>query len=209
MHPHDAPPTAQPSVPENLYAPPKAAIADPLAVGSAPEFYVVGSGKFLILYFATLGAYQLYWFWKHWALQRARHQLKVWPVPRALFSIFFAHALNARITGRLEQRGLAYAWSPGGWATLYVVCVILGQILDRVAASGTGWPVTSIIALAMLLPAGLSLAKAQRAANTACDDPDGQRNERLTPANYVWILLGVLLWALVLFGLTIPPEELS
>lgn len=203
---HEADPNA---FPENLYAPPKAVVADQARASVVPEFYVVESGKFLILFFGTLGFYGLYWFWKHWASQRDRHRLDVWPVPRAIFSIFFAHALNRRITQRLAQREIAYAWSPGGWATLYVVATILSRIFDRLTILGIGWPTTDILALAAMVPVGVSLLQAQHAANMACDDPEGSGNERLTAANYVWLLVGGLVWVLALFGLTISPEEMT
>lgn len=208
MHEEASSSTPQ-AAPDNLYAPQKSVVADMARAESAPEFYVVESGKLLILFFGTLGMYQVYWFWKHWPLQRDRHKLDVWPIPRTSFSIFFAHALNARITQRLAQREIAYAWSPGSWATLYVICTILGNVLDRMSFWGIGWPTVGILSLALLLPAGASLLYAQRAANLGCDDPEGVRNEHLTVVNYLWLVFGGLLWIMVLFGLMISPEELA
>lgn len=209
MHDSEPQSAAQQAASENLYAPPKAVIADQARVAPAPEFYVVESGKFLMLYFGTLGFYHVYWFWKHWALQRDRHRLDLWPIPRALFNIFFAHALNARIAQRLAQRETTYVWSPGLWATVYVVCTIVSRMFDRLASMDIGWPTTSMLALAAIVPIGLSLLQTQRAANRACDDPEGAGNERLTLVNYVWLFLGALLWILLLLGLTVSPDEVA
>ena len=42
---------------------------------------------------------------------------------------------------------------------------------------------------------------AQKAANSAAGDPQGESNNTLTAANIVWMVVGVLLWLLVLLGL--------
>lgn len=44
------------------------------------------------------------------------------------------------------------------------------------------------------------LAKSQAAANVASGDPQGVSNHRLTMANYVWIVIGILLYAMVILG---------
>lgn len=66
---------------------------------STPLFYVVPLRKFARLFFMTLGGNQLYWLYKNWACFKDRMQgasdfgSTVWPVPRALCSIFFVHSL--------------------------------------------------------------------------------------------------------------------
>jgi hypothetical protein len=190
----------------NLYTPPKAQIADPVQE-AAPEFYIVSRSKLLILFYATLGAYTLYWFWRNWKLHKIRRKLDLWPVARAIFSIFFAHSLNREIEYRVSRGGHRHDWSPNAWATVYVVSTIAGNILDRLSTMGIGWPAVDIASLLFLLPTGYALVRSQVAANIACDDPEATQNRHLTMANYVWIVLGLMLWALLLLGLGMPPEE--
>ncbi|MCD9027754.1 hypothetical protein LDO26_06000 [Luteimonas sp. BDR2-5] len=195
----------QDAVPDNLYAPPAAEIRAPVipAVAAQP-FYVVSTTKFCVLYFATFGLYGVYWFYVHWQRYRQGRTETIWPVPRAVFSIFFAHALAGRIDDQLRLGLRAYRWSPGLLATIYVVFEITGNLLSRLDSHAIGSPSTGVLGLMTLLPTGLSLMRMQAAANLACNDPAGQQNHRFTWANGVWIVLGLLLWLLVAIGL-MPP----
>lgn len=183
----------------NVYAPPVAVVADPPSY--APEFYVVGRTKFLVLFTATLGMYLLYWFYKHWARYRAFRQVDLWPVPRAIFSIFFTHSLASEIDQSLVRSGTRFQWSPGVLAGGYVISQIVSTVCDRLAAREIGSPTTDIIGLLALLPMGYCLWRIQDAANRACGQPHGESNQRFTWANWLWIAFGVVLWGLILVGL--------
>ena len=188
---------------DNLYAPPVSAVAEPLSETEAAQFYVVAPWKFLLLFFATLGMYSLYWFWRHWAQQKRRYKLDIWPVPRAIFQIFFAHSLNREIDFRLGRVDAKYRWSPGAHATSFVVFSILSNVMDRLSAASIGSPYTDGLSIVALLPLAYSMLQAQKAANAACGDPQGLGNARLTAANYIWLILGFLLWAMAALGLLI------
>ena len=184
----------------NVYAPPAAVVMDaPRA--AAPEFYVVSRTKFLVLYFATMGAYPLYWFYKHWARYRAYRGVELWPVARALFPVFFAHSLVGEVEQSLARAGTKHRWSPGVLASGYVIFQIVGSLCDRLAAKEIGSPTTDIIGLLALGPIVYCLWGIQDAANRACGQPNGESNRDFTWANWVWIVLGLLLWGLVLLGL--------
>lgn len=189
--------------PDNLYAPPASIVTEPLGEAEAAQFYVVAPWKFLLLFFATLGLYSLYWFWRHWALQKRRYKLDIWPVPRAIFQIFFAHSLNREIDFRLGRVDAKYRWSPGAHATSFVVFSILSNVMDRLSAASIGSPYTDGLSIVALLPLAYSMLQAQKAANAACGDPQGLGNARLTAANYIWLILGFLLWAMAALGLLI------
>lgn len=191
----------------NFYAPPQAQVADPIDTTDVAPFYVVSERKFLLLFVATIGMYSLYWFWRHWKLHKIDKKLEIWPVPRACFPIFFAHSLNREIDHLLHRKQRRFAWSANALATVFVVFSIIGSIADRLTWRGIGYPYSDIISLLTLLPIGYCLFRTQRAANAACGDPDADANRRLTVANYVWLSLGMLWWALILLGLTLSPEE--
>lgn len=191
----------------NLYAPPQALIADPADTAGNAPFYVVSAGKFLILFFATVGMYAFYWFWRHWQQHKNDRKLEIWPVPRAFFQIFFAHSLNREIDALLQRGQRRFAWSPNALATVFVVFSIIGNIADRLVWREIGYPYTDITSLVVLLPTAYCLLRTQRAANAACGDANADANRRLTIANYAWIAFGLLWWALILIGLTLSPEE--
>lgn len=184
---------------QNVYAPPAALVMD--APRPAPEFYVVSRNKFLVLFFITLGVYQLYWFYMHWARYRTYNRQRLWPAARAIFAIFFAHALGGEIDQSLRRRGAAHRWSPGRWATGYVVFQIAGSICDRLSVAEIGSPTTDVLGLLAMLPVAACLMQIQMAANSACGQPEGESNRRFTWANWLWIAVGTVAWTLVLLGL--------
>ncbi|ALN60618.1 hypothetical protein GLE_5277 [Lysobacter enzymogenes] len=187
---------------DNVYAPPASDVVVPAPSGQGNEFYVVAPLKFCLLFFFTLGLYQLYWFYMQWARYRRRHPGEtLWPVARAIFSIFFAHVLAGRIDAAVRARGERHDWAPGTVATIYVVSQIASSALDRLSSREIGSPLTDVASLVLLAPVGLSLLRLQRAANLACGDPDGDGNRRLSALNYVWLVLGALLWLSLLAGL--------
>ncbi|MBB3342470.1 hypothetical protein [Luteimonas sp. RC10] len=191
---------------DNLYAPPTADVAPaPRATATAAQpFYVVSATKFCVLFFVTFGLYVLYWFYVHWRRWGRTSNETVWPVPRAVFSIFFAHALARRIDQRLRALGIVRAWSPALAATVYVVFQIGSTVASRLADRGIGVPITDIVSLLALVPIALSMLAMQRAANAACGDPDGAGNRRFTWANWVWIVIFGLIWLLIGAAILLP-----
>lgn len=188
----------------NVYRAPESSVGTveaPAPARGDAQFYVVSSPKFLLLFFATLGMYQVYWFYKNWSLYARASGAKLWPAARAFFAIFFAHALFGLFDGEARRRDATYRWSAATLALLYVVFRIVENVSDRLAWKEMGSPHTDIVALVSLLPIGWILVQAQKAANIACDDPDGETNSKLTRPNYFWVILGVLLWLLVGVGL--------
>lgn len=78
----------------NPYAPPQAPVADvaeiPDAGADAPPFFPVSRLKLLVMFFSTLGLYQMYWLYKNWKMVRLRTDEKnIMPFWRAFFGVFF------------------------------------------------------------------------------------------------------------------------
>jgi len=205
---HDVEPA---TVTDDPYAPPKATIADlsnERIAGEQAPFYIVAPFKAGLLMMLTLGLYSVYWFWRHWRQHKRDKKLDIWPVPRAIFAIFFAHSLNAEIDHRIKREGLDHPWAPGLWATLFVVFSIAGRIVDRLLDDVIGLEASFGLSVLTLLGTTFAICQAQRAANIACRDPQAQSNRRLTVANYVWLLLGAAVWGLALLGLFLPEEPM-
>lgn len=186
---------------DNLYAPPASEVFDHEPLAAAHGFYVVSPLKFCLLLVATLGLYQLYWFYMQWARYRRRTKETVWPIARAIFPIFFVHSLARHFDAAIRARGQRYDWSPGTTATIFVLAWLVNAVIDRLASREIGSPYTDMLSIAMLVPLGLSLLSLQRAANHACGDPQGASNRHFTWANYLWLVAGALIWLLVLIGL--------
>ena len=186
---------------DNVYEPPKSELieeSDP----TSRSFYVVSRKKLLVLYLSTLGLYAIYWFYANWQRFRTNSDQKnLWPIPRAIFYIFFTHSLFNWIDSRLKMQNIEFNWAPKILATVFVIITIASNLIDRMAYQQYGSPYTDFASLA-LLPITLAvLMKAQKAINLGQGDPDGDTNSRFTVYNYLWILLGIILWLLILFGL--------
>lgn len=187
----------------NLYAPPASDVTQVDGPRDrSNEFFVISPGKFWLLFIATFSLYQLYWFYMHWARYRRAHPVTVWPLARAIFSLFFAHALANRIAQSLRASGRTFAWKPAFAATVYVLAQLISNLIDRIPLPGWSDSSKELVLVLMIVPTGLAMAQIQAAANVACGDPRGESNRRLTPANYAWLAVCVLLWALIGFGMS-------
>ena len=184
---------------ETMYAPPAANIA--VTSSDEGDFYVVAPRKFYLLAVLTLNLYLVYWFYRSWRLVKQRTGDSMWPAMRGLFYIFFTHSLFAAIDQKIKSLGKSFVWSPGNLATVVVVLAIMSNVLDRLSAQNIGSPLTDFAGIAMVPIIPAFLLKAQEAINIACEDPTGTSNGQLTLANWVWMIFGGLVWALVMFGL--------
>jgi hypothetical protein len=168
---------------------------------TVPMFYVVSVRKFWLLTTATFGLYSVYWFYRHWRAYRIHGGSRLWPIPRAIFAIFFTHELFRTFRKACADKGVTNTPSLDGWATLFVVATIIDRIVDQLSRADTPHPVILGMSLVGFLVCGWPLYLAQQVANAACDDPEGSSNARLGLANGIWILLGVGWWGLVALGL--------
>lgn len=184
---------------ENIYQAPESELLDGDAVQL--PFYVVSQKKFLILFFATAGLYSVVWFYQHWKQYRESSGENVWPVARAVFSIFFTHTLFRHFDTRARQRDDTLQWSPSGMATVYVLAEIFQGVTDRVVQESYGEPYLDFLSILLMLFVAWPLYRAQQFANLACDDAEGKANHSLTAVNVLWIVIGALLWLLILIGL--------
>ena len=183
----------------NVYAAPEAELSNPDA--RTGFFYVVSPRKFTLLFFLTMSVYLLFWFYEHWRRYKVQTGGTQWPVPRALFNIFFTHSLYNRIDERLKIQELAFNWSPSVLATLYVIFQVVTNITDQLSSRFIGSPLTDIAAILLLPVIYFCVLPAQKAANLAEHDAGGESNDNLTGLNWLWMILGGLLWIVVAIGL--------
>ena len=167
------------------------------------RLYVVAPGKFLLLMIGTLTTYSLYWFYRNWSLLNRRHK-QYWPVPRAIFSVFFTHSLFQEVDAAIRQRGAVHAWSASLWANLYIVSAIASYVLGRLSDKEIGSPITDIASIALAVPIVWSLYVAQRAI-TWLKVILPVDHSRSTVANVLWLVLSHSsgcwwLWAVRLFN---------
>ena len=201
---------------EDIYAPPKADLTKYAASDTAdavPTFYVVSLRKFTVLYIVTLSMYQVFWLFKQWSNYRQQCRLEgapdatIWPLPRALFAIFFMHSLFREIAAHAAAKMRTLEWNHGSHATWLVLMLVATSVLDQFSNRDMGTPYTIILALLLVIATCFSYRKAQACVNISCGDPQGESNSRFTWANYIWIAGGSIVWLLILTGLFIGDPQ--
>ena len=175
----------------NVYKPPE---SEPLAEtdNRSDEFYIVSKFKVSLLFLATFGMYMVYWFYINWRNYRDTMGSGL-PALRSVFYLFFTHSLFNKVDEVLDRKKIAYQWSPGLLATLFVVLSLFASITEKIGTENTDFPFTllSVATLPLIL---LVVLKAQGAINCSQEDPDGALNSSLTVYNYLWLLFGLVLW---------------
>jgi hypothetical protein len=168
-------------------------------------FHVVSSGKLLALFFLTFGMYQLVWFYQHWATHKRRTHADIWPLPRAIFSVFTAHSLFSTfaLAGALRGRRFDANMNATVFVVLSIISMVIGRVGDKVSQEFNPMDAAGIaIGLATVVP----VFAAQRAANIAAGDEQGESNSSFTLGNYLWCALCLGLLLLIVVGTFMPAE---
>jgi hypothetical protein len=173
-----------------------------LAASAGPAFYVVSRRKLAILFLATFTGYALYWFYKNWACYKGKHPeasrfgSTVSPAPRAAFSLFFTHALFRKVKAHGQAQPAVAQWHSDLHATVLIGLMLLANFSD-VLLQGPAGDVASFASIFVL---ALPFLKAQEMINLSCGDPEGKGNDRLTKANWAWMIAGLLGWGTVVIA---------
>lgn len=174
--------------------------------GPTQDFYVVSLKKFWLLFVLTMGFYGVFWFYKNWAMYKQSSDDKdIWPVPRAIFYIFFTHYLCNAVDAKIQDQQKNFSWSPSMVATTFVILSLLNRLVERFASKNTDWGLFDAVSMSLLFVLGYLLSQVQIAINVACNDPKGQSNSRLSEANWFWMLIGAILWLLTVIGIMYTP----
>ena len=184
---------------EDIYKTPQADII--VGDSTGIDFYVVSTGKFVLLFLLTVSLYGYYWFYKHWQLQKIKTGESIRPVWRSIFAIFFVHGLFSRVDFNKHALGINRNWHPDTLAGIYVLVIIVSGVMDRLSAHSIGIPYTSVSFIPFLLLECYVLYRAQIMINLVCGDADGEQNRRLTPMNIFWIVIGICFWFVLIIGL--------
>ncbi len=181
----------------NPYTPPKAT----LEIASGQDFYAVSMRKFWIMSIATAGIYYVYWGFRHYQTIRMKSRESLWPIPRAIFMIFFYHDLYRRFAAQAAARDQNFTFNHSQYATASVVVVLISSICGQLSSRGFGEPITNFLPLLLIFAQAYLMAAAQSVANFATDDELGSSNANFTALNVLWMVIGALIWGSVIFGI--------
>ncbi len=146
---------------------------------------------FCLLSFLSFGLYTVYWFYKNWCFFKDLYDWDIYPIWRAIFDIFFVHALLEQINDRAIEKGHP-GISSNLWATGYVVISLLARILDRTLPP-------SLAVLSVFLPPFLFLIPSVMQVNYLYEKARPTEYQPVfSPGEFVVLALGGTLMGFVL-----------
>lgn len=153
-------------------------------------FFDVSPLKLIVLSVVTFGFYEIYWFYRNWQVIKERGE-DVRPLARAIFSIFFVHALFKRIreTARSTSTDVS---AGGGLAAMYIIL----QLCVRLP--GAFW----LIAFASAVPLAIAQSGVANIHRSLGLDPSV--NNRFTWLNITGVVIGGMLFILAVIGSFLP-----
>ncbi|MEM7358892.1 MAG: hypothetical protein AAF431_07340 [Pseudomonadota bacterium] len=185
---------------DNIYEAPK---ADLVSTDTATdEFFTLSLRKLWIMNIVTIGIYSVVWFWAHWRQVKVSEKSDLWPVPRAIFAIIFVYPLFMRIEASLGIKEQATSFKAGQFALLYILAALLGYGVNFIDETDpTMLLLGTLTWIPSLLLGTFCMSRAQVEANNLSVDLEQNINNSFTIWNYLWLLLGGLMWLLTLIGL--------
>lgn len=178
-----------------------------LAENETP-FFPVSEGKFITLYILSFGLYGVYWFYQHWKRQKTMMDKKIYPLWRAIFSIFFTHSLFKRINQQAVHLPQQHKFNPNMLATFFVATIILSHLIEPLSmGSDTLKNMTSqtfiTTSLVLFLISTYPLVKAQATINRINNDMLGLLNHKYSIWNYIIIVIGAMFWLILAMGILV------
>ena len=181
---------------DNIYTAPKSELSSESTDGSKCKFFPTSQKKLVILFVATFGGYAIYWFYKNWALQKNMGE-KVIPLLRAIFYIFFTHSLFRSVENFANSKRISKSWDASSLATVFVILTIISNILDRTAEQSETYGIVDFASFVVTFILLGPIYMVQEVVNKINDDPQGRLNSSFSIYNYIFIILGVLMWMLI------------
>jgi hypothetical protein len=176
---------------ENVYAPPKAVVADVASIKNNTEvrFFAVSPVKLVVLSVCTLGLYQIYWFYKHWVLIKARSEPLIVPWARALFGVFWCYSCFEFIRNEERHLDVEPTLPAGPLAVGWIAASLTWRLPEPYFLIGFLGPL-------LLIPVQQHINRI----NTLVA-PDHDRNTRFSVWNWLVVVVGGIFIGLVMIGL--------
>ena len=185
----------------DVYKTPKAHLIDEHKDKDEPHFFGVSIKKLCVLYIFTLGLYSLVYFYQHWKVYKIHNNLKINPVLRTIFAIFFVNSLFQIIGNAARERNIARLPAFTALAVLYIITSLASGIASNMPGYKMYTVIGTVVSLSSTLIGLYPLYRVQRVANAINNDEAGTINARFTAINWVFIVLGAFVWLMTILGL--------
>lgn len=181
----------------SLYSAPESELSTAETSATQVQLFTSSITKIIVLSVFTLGLYNLYWHFKQWQFQKRYAGHDCIPVLRAIFQLFFTHALFATVAENARIQQIKFSWNNNALATIYILLLVLSNFSDKLLPDPVmGFLLSVLITFALLA----IVCVVQKTINQINGDPQGSQNAQFTPWNWLAIVLGAAFWALILFG---------
>ena len=164
-----------------------------LAEDNTPYYFPVSDTKLILMGFATLGFYELYWSYKNWEMVKEREKSNISPFWRAVFIIFFIYPLFKQINGSASHFQVHVSFNPGWLATAWIGLNLVGQLLPA------PFSFVTFLSVLFLLPVQTIVNQIN-----GQESPSHDPNDKFTLANYLVMALGGIWFLLILLGTFLP-----
>lgn len=151
-------------------------------------FFPVSRRKLWVLSIASLGIYELYWFYKNWQWVRTYQSPEILIVWRTLFSFILAYDLFKRVKYVAEENGIAVSFNPVRSAVIYLVLSIAGSLPEPYF----------LVGLFTFVPL-MAVQDAVNALNAKLH-PFADKNERFGRLNELTVIIAVVLAVLLVLS---------
>jgi hypothetical protein len=91
-----------------------------------PPYFAVSTRKLVVMSLCTVGLYGTYWFYKNWALIKARERSAISPVWRSLLEFLYCYACLARIRETAREQHLEATLAAGPLTAGFILVGLLG-----------------------------------------------------------------------------------
>lgn len=156
------------------------------------RYYAPRTLKLAVLSVATIGFANVHWAYRNWKHLKARDKDTSWPWARALFTHLTLYHLGRNINWDAQRSDLppvAVGWLSVGF---FILMGVSGRLPPPF------WMICTM-AFLPLIPLN-NLARRVNALAQMDSTPD----DKFTTLNWVTIVLGLLLWGIIIFGMTHP-----
>lgn len=158
----------------------------------ATHYFTASTTKFIVMSIATLGWYDLYWFYKNWVYMRDRDNSNIWPFVRAGFSSIMAWSLFNDVAKTLIKENVHYRIFPIFFAIIFFLFGLLNNIIPII-----GWVILLFLDISILTFVNTAMTQINHKVVE-----NFQQNDRFSSWNKATIivfliLLGIILWSLL------------
>lgn len=150
--------------------------------------------KLALLSLATLGLYELYWFYRNWKLRKQVRKSDVSPFWRAFFAPIFAFSLFEDVLSEARRVRVSVGWSAGELGVAFLLLSAAWRLPDPY------WMVTLLSFVPLVL-----VQRVINKANAKSANP-GPVNQSYSVLNVVGIVLGGLVLLLGIIGTFVSVE---